>query len=74
MTARQAKPHGVSEMQLAIILSIHEELKEFRNVAYQGWRTHLVERDRVFRFQDPSQDPTEIKESGGWERNGQEGV
>ena len=27
MTARQAKPHGVSEMQLAIILSIHEEFK-----------------------------------------------
>ena len=43
-------------------------------MAYQRWRTHLVERDRVFRFQDPSQDPTEIKESGGWERNGQEGV
>ena len=26
VTARQAKPHGVSEMQLAIILNIHEEL------------------------------------------------
>lgn len=43
-------------------------------MAYQGWRTHLVEEDHVFRFQDPSQDPTEINESGGWERNGQEGV
>ena len=33
-----------------------------------------MEGDCVFRTQDLSQDPTEIKESGGRERNGQEGV
>ena len=59
MTARQTKPHGISEIKLAILLNIHEELYEFKNVAYKEWKTHHMEGNHMF----ISWDPTEINES-----------
>lgn len=59
MTARQAKPHGISEIKLAVLLDIHGELYEFKNVARKGWKTHHMEGNHMFK----SWDPTEINES-----------